>query len=101
MPKCGPLVPVRGVFRTGCAAAVVAITTGTVAAQACRREPHSEIVRILRADNGFEVSCDELPRSDEPSPVWALNDRGRLVVGPTGWCVRERPVRGGVRARDP
>jgi hypothetical protein len=52
-------VPVRGVSRTSCAAVVVAMTTGTVAGQACRREPHSEIARILRADNGFEVWCDE------------------------------------------
>lgn len=37
-------------------------------------------MRILRADNGCEVSLDELRRTGERPLVWAANERNRIVV---------------------
>ncbi len=36
--------------------------------------------RILRADNGAEVTCDELHRTGERPLVWSLDERKRLVA---------------------
>jgi hypothetical protein len=36
--------------------------------------------RILRADNGAEVTCDELQRIGERPLVWMLDERKRLVA---------------------
>ena len=36
--------------------------------------------RILRADNGAEVTCEELYRSSERPLVWSLDERKRLVA---------------------
>ncbi len=36
--------------------------------------------RILRADNGAEVACDELHRTGERPLVWSLDERKRLVA---------------------
>jgi replicative DNA helicase len=36
--------------------------------------------RILRADNGAEVTCEELHRTGERPLVWSLDQRKRLVA---------------------
>ncbi|WP_051574187.1 LAGLIDADG family homing endonuclease [Mycobacterium sp. URHB0044] len=38
--------------------------------------------RILRADNGAEVTCEELHRTGERPLVWTLDERKRLVARP-------------------
>jgi hypothetical protein len=39
-------------------------------------------VRILRADNGSEVTFGELMRTGERPLAWALDERGRMVARP-------------------
>jgi replicative DNA helicase len=41
-----------------------------------------EHVRILRADNGSEVTIGELTRTGERHLVWAIDERGRIVARP-------------------
>jgi replicative DNA helicase len=37
-------------------------------------------MRVIRADNGFEVSLDELMRTGERPYVWSIDERKRLVA---------------------
>jgi hypothetical protein len=48
-----------------------------------RASPSSGLVgsaRILRADNGAEVTCEDLLRTGERPLVWALDERKRLAA---------------------
>jgi replicative DNA helicase len=37
-------------------------------------------MRVIRADNGFEVALDELMRTGERPYVWSIDERKRLVA---------------------
>lgn len=49
--------------------------------------------RILMADNGGEVTCEELYRSGQSPLVWSLEERKRLVV-PRRWSTWALPMAG-------